>query len=58
MTKGKCCTHLQKKTKRISRELQTGHPHLGPWENCRANPLGAHFQAHESGDDWEQSAWI
>lgn len=44
MAKG-FCTLLQKKIKRAIKELQTNHPHLGPWKNHGANPLGAHFQA-------------
>lgn len=47
-----------KKQTRTIRRLQTGHPHLGPWQNYGANPLGVYFQPYESCGDKEQCAWI
>lgn len=57
MTRERQSMAFKKKTRTI-RKLQTGHPHLGPWQNCGANPLGVYFQPYESCGDKEQCAWI
>lgn len=46
LEKSKCYTHLQKRPKGQSRELQTSQSHFDPWENLEVSPLGRYFWAY------------